>query len=68
MIRKIFLDHPQSVDESYIEHFMFALGFSMKLFGAAFAALIHAFVPVACEKTASKTVAALYAKTHNRGA
>ncbi|GHA40866.1 hypothetical protein GCM10008927_01370 [Amylibacter ulvae] len=68
MIRKIFLDHPQSVDESYLEHFMFALGFSMKLFGAAFAALIHAFVPVACEKTASKTVATLYAKTHNRGA
>lgn len=68
MIRKIFLDHPESVDESYGEHFIFALGFSIKLFGAAFAALIHALIPAACEKTASKTVAALYAKTHNRGA
>ena len=68
MIRKVFLDHPASVDETFVEHFFFALKFSLTLFGAAFAALLHAFVPCACEKTASKVVAKLYAKTHNRGA
>jgi len=67
MIRKVFLDHPESVDETFVEHFMFALGFSLALFKAAFAALIHAFVPCACEKTASTIIARLYAKTHNRG-
>lgn len=67
MIRRVFLDHPASVDETYLEHTAFALKFSGQLFLAAFAALLHAFVPAACEKTASRIVARLYAKTHNRG-
>ena len=67
MIKRVFLDHPASVDESYGEHFLFAMKFSGALFLAAFAALLHAFIPVACEKTASKKVAELYNRTHNRG-
>ena len=35
---------------------------------AAGAALIHGLVPCWCEKTASRLVARLYARTHNRGA
>ena len=68
MIAKIFTDHPASVDETYTQHFTFALKFSATLFFAAGAALIHALIPCLCEKTASKLVAKLYAKTHNRGA
>lgn len=67
MIAKLFLEHPKSVDETYTEHAAFAFGFSMKLFAAAFAALVHAVLPFAFEKTASRIVAGLYAKTHNRG-
>lgn len=67
MISKYFLEHPQSVDESYAEHAAFAAGFSVKLFAAAFAAMIHAILPFAFEKTASRIVADLYARTHNRG-
>lgn len=67
MIRKIFLDHPNSVDESYFEHARFAGGFAFWLFVAAMAALIHAVVPAAFEKTGSRIVANLYARTHNRG-
>ena len=67
MLRKIFIDHPQSVDESYFEHMAFALKFAGLLALAAGAALIHAFIPAACEKTASKIIAKLYARTHNRG-
>lgn len=67
MIRKLFLDHPQSVDESYFEHMAFAGRFSFALFGAAFAALVHAVLPCAFERTASTKVADLYARTHNRG-
>ena len=66
MIDRVFLAHPRQVDESYGEHFLFALKFSGTLFVAAFAALLHAFIPAACEKTASRIVARLYAKTHNR--
>jgi hypothetical protein len=67
MIDRIFLDHPRKVDESYFEHAVFAGRFSLKLFAAAFAALIHALIPAAFEKTASRIIADLYAKTHNRG-
>ena len=67
MLQKLFLDHPRSVDETYLQHFAFALLFSIRLFGAAFAAFVHALLPCAFEKTASKTVHDLYFKTHNRG-
>ena len=67
MIRKVFLDHPRSVDETFLEHFVFALGFAFTLFGAAFAALIHAFIPIAFEKTASKAITRMYNRIHNRG-
>jgi hypothetical protein len=67
MINRIFFQHPQSVDEGYFEHMWFALRFATLLICAAGAALIHAFIPAACEKTASKIIATLYARTHNRG-
>lgn len=63
-----FTAHPSSVDESYGEHFRFALGFSGTLFLAAGAALVHAVLPFLFEKTASRIIARLYARTHNRGA
>ncbi len=67
MISKVFLEHPRSVDESYIEHAVFAGRFSLWLFAAGFAALIHAVIPCAFEKTASRMIAEMYARTHNRG-
>ena len=67
MITKFFLDHPRSVDETYLEHAAFAGKFSMKLFAAAFCALVHAIIPAAFDKTASRMIAEMYAKTHNRG-
>lgn len=66
-IQKLFFNHPASVDESYGEHALFAFGFSMKLFAAAFAALVHAFIPCLFEKTASTIIRSLYECTHNRG-
>ena len=62
-----FIDHPASVGESWGEHFRFAIGFSLTLFAAAGAALVHALLPFAFQKTASRLVARLYERTHNRG-
>ena len=67
MMRRAFHDHPASVDETYLEHARFAGGFALKLFAAAFCAGIHAIFPFLFEKTASRIVAGLYARTHNRG-
>ena len=67
MITRMFFDHPASVDESYGEHARFAFGFSMKLFAAAGAALVHAIIPCMFEKTASRIIGELYQRTQNRG-
>ncbi|WGW04824.1 DUF6356 family protein [Tropicibacter oceani] len=65
---RIFLDHPASVHESYFQHMGFAMRFAFWLAVAAVAALIHAIIPVACEKTASTIIRRLYARIENRGA
>lgn len=67
MFQRIFLAHPATVNESFFEHMFFALRFAAMLFLAAFAALIHAFVPALFEKTASKIIADMYERTRNRG-
>lgn len=55
-IRSWFSEHPASVDETYSEHFMVALGFSRRLAAASGAALVHAFCPSLCTTTASDRV------------
>ncbi|NNE82037.1 MAG: hypothetical protein HKN18_17345 [Silicimonas sp.] len=55
-IQSIFIAHPASVDETYFQHLRFALGFSLRLFGAGMAALIHALIPCLFEKTASNLI------------
>ena len=67
MIQRVFLEHPRTVDESYFEHMLFAGRFALKLFAAGFAALVHAILPCFFEKTASRLIGEMYAKTHNRG-
>lgn len=65
-LAKLFLDHPASVDETYFGHMAFAAWFSSRLFMAAFAALVHAFLPFLFETTASRIIRELYERTHNR--
>lgn len=66
-IARLFTDHPASVDETYLQHLWFAARFSALLAAAACAALVHSVLPFAFEKTASRIVATLYQRTHNRG-
>ena len=66
-LTNLFTAHPASVDESFGEHFFFAARFAGLLFLAAGAALVHAILPFLFEKTASRIVAQLYQRTHNRG-
>ncbi|MFT6777487.1 MAG: hypothetical protein ACJAV1_001404 [Paraglaciecola sp.] len=62
MLKKLFIDHPRSVDETYIQHFFTAMSFSTKLFKAAVACFIHALVPGLCIKTGSKAITQLHVK------
>lgn len=67
MILRHFTTHPASVDETFFEHARFASMFAGKLFLAAGAASVHAVLPFLFEKTASRIIADLYHRTHNRG-
>ncbi len=59
-LKTLFTDHPASADESYGEHLGTALWFAWKLFGAALAALVHAFLPFLFVKTGSRVITELY--------
>jgi len=67
MITRLFLDHPRKVDESYFEHFTFAMSFAGALLLAGCAALVHALIPALFEKTAGNIVLKLHGKIVNRG-
>jgi hypothetical protein len=66
-LHRLFLSHPQAVDESYGEHFLFALGFAACLFGAGLAALVHAVVPCLFETTASRLIGKMHERIADRG-
>jgi len=66
-LARLFTSHPAAVGESYFGHMAFAAWFSSRLFLAAGAALIHAFLPFMFDSTASRIVRELYERTHNRG-
>lgn len=60
MFNKLFVDHPRSVGETYLEHMAVALSFASAFFVAAFAATLHAVVPGLCQKVGSRTVLTLH--------
>lgn len=62
MIRRLFLDHPQSVGESYTEHLGVAAGFGAAMVLGGLGALLHAVLPSVCKTTASDTINRLHAR------
>jgi len=67
VIRRLFLSHPQSVDESYFQHQRVALSFALPLLGAGLAAAMHALVPAICERTAGDIIRELHNRLEKRG-
>lgn len=61
MIRRLFLDHPRSVGESYAEHAAVAAGFGVAMIAGGVACLVHAFVPGLFVRTGSNTIRRLHA-------
>jgi len=66
MITRLFTAHPQSVNETYLEHSSFAFRFAGWLALAAMAAMVHAIFPWLFEKTASGIIAKLHNRTAHR--
>jgi hypothetical protein len=60
MLRELFIDHPASVDESYLEHMGVASGFGTKLLFAGCVCMVHAIIPGLFKTTGSRIIAELY--------
>ena len=68
MFRKLFLNHPAAVGETYFEHQAAALKIAGPLYKAALAVTVHALVPGLCQKTGSQTILRLHQRiTGGRG-
>ncbi len=66
MIDRLFLKHPRSVGESYVQHFGVAAGTGLVMLGTAFALFVHALVPALFVRTGSATIKRLYGKLKQR--
>jgi hypothetical protein len=60
MIKRLFQDHPASVNETYLEHMGVAGGFGWSLLKASCACFVHALVPGLCERTGSRIITSLH--------
>lgn len=56
----LFTDHPATVNETYGQHFLAAVGFSLRMIGGGLACLVHAFVPGAFKTTGSDLIRELH--------
>ena len=72
MLRRLFTEHPATVDETYGEHLVAAWSFSWRLVAAGLACLVHAILPCLFVTTGSSMVARLHdrmvANRHNQTA
>ncbi|HLZ84297.1 MAG TPA: DUF6356 family protein [Caulobacteraceae bacterium] len=55
-----FIDHPASVGETYLVHMAVAASFGGRMMLAGMACFLHALLPFACERTASRQIALLH--------
>ena len=67
MFKRLFIDHPAAVNETFVEHGYFATRFAALLLLAAGAAAVHALVPGLCRTTASSIVRQLHGELVDRG-
>lgn len=62
MIRRLFLDHPRSVGESYLQHMGMAASFGWAMLRASGACFVHALVPGLCRTTGSTIIRQLHGR------
>lgn len=60
MFARLFLVHPQSAGETYLQHQRVAFSFAGVLLLAGLACLLHALIPGLCERTASSRIEDLH--------
>jgi hypothetical protein len=60
MFKRLFLEHPHSLGETYFQHQKQAIAFGCSMIRAGCACLVHALVLALCVHTGSRAVALLH--------
>ena len=68
MLRRLFTEHPQSLDMGWAEHGSGAARMGIKMVLGGLACLIHALIPGLFVRTTSNLVDELHSTTHKRNA
>lgn len=66
MFRKLFVDHPRTVNETYGEHWFVANRFGLLMIVAGLGTMLHGFVPGVMTRTGSNMVRKLYGEMTRR--
>ena len=60
MLKRLFTEHPASVNETYGEHMQVAASFGWRMLWVSLACFVHAVLPFCFEKTASRAITELH--------
>ncbi len=60
LLRSLFVEHPASVDETYLEHLISAVGFGTKMIVAGVACMVHGLLPAVFVTRGSDAICALH--------
>jgi hypothetical protein len=66
LLRQIFLEHPESVGETYLAHQRHAFGFGLSMIAGGLACLVHGLVPSMFLRTGSETISRLHSRMAGR--
>lgn len=67
-LKTLFTHHPDSVGETYGQHFGVAMSYAGRMAVASFCAFVHALLPFLFEKTASTMIRGMVAEMDARKA
>jgi len=62
VLRQIFVEHPESVGETYLVHQRTAFGFGFSMIVGGLACLVHGLIPSLCLHTGSDTISRLHGR------
>jgi len=60
LFRSLFIEHPASVDETYLQHFTSALGFGARMIVAGVACMVHGVLPAVFVTRGSDAIRTLH--------
>jgi hypothetical protein len=60
MFKRLFIDHPASVRETYGQHFANAMGFGLRMIWGGLVCFVHALIPGVCCTKASEMIGELH--------